>query len=81
MKNNSIAGYTNEELIRNEKKIKGICIILSIMIILLLLINIYLTFKRGFNALNVIPIALLPVLIINMNNWNQLKKEKKNRFL
>lgn len=81
MKNNSIAEYTNEELIRNEKKIKGICIILSIMIVLLFLINIYLTFKRGFNALNVIPIALLPILIINMNNWNQLKKEKKNRFL
>lgn len=81
MKNNSIAEYTNEELIRNEKKMKGFCIILSIMIILLLLINIYLTFKRGFNALNVIPIALLPILIINMNNWNQLKKEKKNRYL
>jgi hypothetical protein len=40
-----------------------------------------LIFKNGFSALTVIPIALLPILIININKWNQLKKEKTNRNL
>jgi len=81
MKNKSISEYTNEELIGNEKKIKIITIMLGIAILLLFLSNIVLTFKRGFSAMSVIPIALVPILILNINNWNQLKKEKANRNL
>ncbi|MFS4428461.1 redox-active disulfide protein 2 [Chryseobacterium sp. GVT01B] len=81
MKNKSISEYTNEELISNEKKIKIITIMLGIAILLLFLSNIVLTFKRGFSAMSVIPIALVPILILNINNWNQLKKEKANRNL
>jgi len=81
MKNKSISEYTNEELISNEKKIKIITIMLGIAILLLFLSNIILTFKRGFSAMSVIPIALVPILILNINNWNQLKKEKANRNL
>ncbi|WP_077415952.1 hypothetical protein [Chryseobacterium sp. JV274] len=78
MKNKSISEYTNEELISNEKKIKIINIMLGIAILLLFLSNIVLTFKRGFSAMSVIPIALVPILIRNINNWNQSKKEKAN---
>ncbi|MDW9379485.1 redox-active disulfide protein 2 [Chryseobacterium sp. JV558] len=81
MKNKSISEYTNEELISNEKKIKIITIMLGIAILLLFMSNIVLTFKRGFSAMSVIPIALVPILILNINNWNQLKKEKANRNL
>lgn len=81
MKNKSISEYTNEELISNEKKIKIITIMLGIAILLLFLSNIVLTFKRGFSAMSVIPIAVVPILILNINNWNQLKKEKANRNL
>ncbi|UTX49003.1 redox-active disulfide protein 2 [Chryseobacterium sp. MA9] len=81
MKNRAVSEYTNEELISNEKKIKIITIILGIAILLLFLSNIFLTFKRGFSAMSVIPIALVPILILNINNWNQLKKEKANRNL
>lgn len=81
MKNKSISEYTNEELISNEKKIKIITIMLGIAILLLFLSNIVLTFKRGFSTMSVIPIALVPILILNINNWNQLKKEKANRNL
>ncbi|MDF2475272.1 MAG: hypothetical protein K0S24_755 [Sphingobacterium sp.] len=81
MKKSSITEYTNEELISNEKKIKSVTIMLSVFILMLFIINIILTIKRGFSALNVIPIALLPILILNINNWNELKKEKVNRNL
>ncbi|REC79444.1 redox-active disulfide protein 2 [Chryseobacterium elymi] len=81
MKNKALTEYTNKELVSNEKKIKAITIMLGIAILLLFLSNIVITFKRGFSALNVIPLALLPILILNINNWNQLKKEKANRKL
>ncbi|GAA4151772.1 hypothetical protein GCM10022217_05890 [Chryseobacterium ginsenosidimutans] len=77
----SISEYTNEELINNEKKIKVLTIMLMAAIVLLFLSTIFLTFKKGFSALTVIPIALLPILIININNWNKIKKEKADRNL
>lgn len=81
MKNKPITEYTNEELISNEKKIKGVTVLLMVSIPLLFLTNIFIIFKNGFSALTVIPIALLPILILNINKWNQLKKEKNNRNL
>ncbi|MEY8759600.1 redox-active disulfide protein 2 [Chryseobacterium tongliaoense] len=77
----SISKYTDEELINNEKKIKVLTIMLMTVIVLLFLSTMFLTFKKGFSALKVIPIALLPVLIMNINNWNKLKKEKSDRNL
>lgn len=77
----SISEYTDEELINNEKKIKILTIMLMAAIVLLFLSTMFLTFKKGFSALTVIPIALLPILIININNWNKLKKEKADRNL
>jgi predicted nucleic acid-binding Zn ribbon protein len=77
----SISEYTDEELVNNEKKIKVLTIMLMVAIVLLFLSTMFLTFKKGFSALTVIPIALLPILIININNWNKLKKEKANRNL
>lgn len=77
----SISEYTDEELVNNEKKIKVLTIMLMVAIVLLFLSTMFLTFKKGFSALTVIPIALLPILIININNWNKLKKEKADRNL
>ncbi|ASK28912.1 hypothetical protein CEY12_01765 [Chryseobacterium sp. T16E-39] len=81
MKNKPITEYTDEEIISNEKKMKAISVMLMVAIPILFLANMLLTLKNGFNASNVIPIALLPILIININKWNQLKKEKANRNL
>jgi hypothetical protein len=81
MKNKPITEYTNEELINNEKKSKAVSVLLMVSIPILFLSNMLLIFKNGFSALTVIPIALLPILILNINKWNQLKKEKTNRNL
>ncbi|MBT2619858.1 MULTISPECIES: redox-active disulfide protein 2 [Chryseobacterium] len=81
MKNKPITEYTNEELINNEKKSKAVTTLLMVSIPILFLSNMFLIFKNGFTALTVIPIALLPILILNINKWNQLKKEKANRNL
>lgn len=76
-----ITEYTNEELISNEKKMKILTIMLMVAILILFFSSFYLTIKKGFSALSVIPIALLPFLIMNINNWNKLKKEKSDRNL
>jgi len=74
-----ITEYSDEEIISNEKKVKVLTIMLMVAILLLFLSTMFLTFKKGFSALTVVPIALLPILIMNINNWNKLKKEKVNR--
>ncbi|MFP3592667.1 redox-active disulfide protein 2 [Chryseobacterium sp. SIMBA_038] len=76
-----ITEYSDEEIISNEKKIKILTIMLMVFLILLFLSTMFLTFKKGFSALTVVPIALLPILIMNINNWNKLKKEKADRNL
>lgn len=81
MENKKISGLSNEELIKSEKKVKTITLLLAGALLVLFLANIFLTFKKGFTAMSVIPIALLPILILNINNWNALKKEIKSRNL
>lgn len=81
MKNKPIVEFSNEELISNEKKLKAVTTLLMVSIPLLFLSTVFLTFKEGFSPLTVIPLALIPILVLNVNKWNQLKKEKTNRNL
>lgn len=81
MKNEKFANKTTEELIRDEKTLKVITTIFGGMLFVLFIMGIFLSFKQGFTALSVVPIALLPILIININNWNAIKKEIKSRTL
>jgi len=81
MNNRKPADLSNEELIRDEKNIKTLTLIFMGVLLVLFASTIFLTFKNGFSAMSVIPIALLPILIMNINNWNALKKEIKSRNL
>lgn len=81
MKNKLITEYTDEELISNEKKIKGMIITMTFLLVVLLTVLIILTIKKGFSPLLIIPFSLFPLLIINFVNLNNLKKEKKRRNL
>lgn len=79
MKNNKLAETSTEELIQNEKKIKVLTLILAGALLVLFGASLFLTFKKGFTVLSCIPIGLLPILILNINNWNAIKKEIKSR--
>ncbi|WP_316804442.1 redox-active disulfide protein 2 [Pedobacter nototheniae] len=81
MINDKIAEISNEELIKTERKIKGLTLVFTGVLIVLFTVNILLTVKKGFSAIIVIPIALLPILVININSWSKLKKEIKRRNL
>lgn len=81
MKNNNLKDLSNEELLKKEKTIKTLIYILFGGLLALFVINsIYIT-QKGFSPLNIIPIALLPTLIINMVNLQQIKKEIRARSL
>lgn len=79
MKNNKLNELSSEELLKQEKSLKVITYTLAGMLFFLLIINIILTFKKGFNASFVIPIALLPIVIINLNTLKEIKKELNSR--
>lgn len=67
-------------LLQNQlKSLKVITYMLSGTLLFLFSLIIYLTIKNGFNALTIVPIALLPILILNFNTMNKLKKELKLR--
>ncbi|SFN10327.1 hypothetical protein SAMN05421594_1033 [Chryseobacterium oleae] len=81
MRNKLITEYTDEELINNEKKLKILTVILGASIILLFSATIVLTVIKGFTAIMIVPICILPLLIINIINWRGFKKEKERRNL
>lgn len=81
MKNKRLKELSNEELLKNEKSLKTITGMLAGALLVLLIINIFLAFKKGFSALSVVPIALLPILIVNFGSLKEMKKEIKSRNL
>lgn len=70
---------SNEELIKTQKSLKIVTYLFGVVLLLLFGLNIYLIANKGFNASNVIPIALLPIFILNMNTLKEMKKELEAR--
>jgi hypothetical protein len=81
MSKKPLSALTNEELIKNEKTLKTMTGMLTGAIVVLIAINIVLAFTKGFSALSVVPIALLPIVIINFNSLKEMKAELKSRNL
>lgn len=81
MKKRSITEYTDEELIRHEKKVQVLTIMLATSMIVLVFTFIVLMIKKGFNPVMIVPIGLFPLLVVNIINLKNLKKEKEKRGL
>nr|WP_294780057.1 redox-active disulfide protein 2 [uncultured Flavobacterium sp.] len=70
---------TVEELIKTQKSFKTVTYIFGVVLLFLFGLNIFLVANKGFSASNVIPIALLPIFILNMNTLKEIKKELESR--
>jgi len=81
MKTRKPADLNDFELIRDEKKYKFLTIAMFIAIAILIASGIFFSSQKGFSATSVMPIAFLPILIVNITTWNALKKEIKLRNL
>ena len=79
MKQQKISKLNNEELLKLQKSIKVITYMLAATLLFLFCLTLFLTIKNGFNALTIIPVALLPTVFLNLNNLKEIKKELKSR--
>jgi len=72
---------SNEELLKNQRIIKLLAGMLGGALLVLFGAGLYITFTKGFSPLFITSVALMPILIININNLNEIKKEIKARNL
>lgn len=79
MKNNKFSEMSTEELLKSEKSLKTVTYIFGVALLFLFGLNIFLAVNRGFSASQVIPLALLPILILNLNSLKEIKKELDSR--
>ncbi len=81
MSNKKPADLSDEELIRNEKRTKVWVVTFVTILTLLFVTVILLIIKKGFTPLIATAIALVPVCIVSLKNWKELKREIKLRKL
>ena len=79
MKKKKFSEMTVEELIKTQKSFKTVTYLFGVVLLLLFVLNIFLVANKGFSASNVIPIALLPIFILNMNTLKEIKRELETR--
>jgi len=80
MTSKNITEISDEQLLKNEKIVRMILILAIIAAALLLGAGVYLTIvKKKFNALTILPMAMLAINISNFNNLKQIKIEKTRR--
>ncbi|KQS41031.1 hypothetical protein [Pedobacter sp. Leaf194] len=72
---------SNEELLKREKMVKSVTYTLAGMLFVLFALSMFLTFKKGFTPLTVIPIALMPIVLANLGSIKKIQAERKLRGL
>ena len=81
MKHRKLADISNEELVKEEKKAKSLTLVFVGILLILFAVTIFSIIRNGFSALVATPVALLLLLVVILNNWNEVKKEIKSRNL
>lgn len=81
MSANKFAAMADEKLLKYEKMLTAIIIIFSVSIVMLLAAVIYINMTRGLSGLTVLPLGIAPILLLNVNNLKEIRKEKKARNL
>ena len=79
MKNENLSLKDTESLNKKQKLLKMITAMLGGMLLILLVLAIYISFKKGFSALVVVPIALMPILMLNVISIKNIQKELRSR--
>ncbi|RZL16528.1 MAG: redox-active disulfide protein 2 [Pedobacter sp.] len=79
MKNENLGLQDTESLQKKQKLLKMVTAMLGGMLMVLLVLAIYISFKKGFSALVVVPIALMPILMLNVISIKNIQKELTSR--
>lgn len=81
MSTNKYAEMSDEKIIKLEQGAKAIVIFFSVIMLIMTASTLYTTLKKGFSGLSVMPLAFMPIYLLNINSFRQIKKEKKLRNL
>jgi hypothetical protein len=79
MKPKPLSEFTTEELIKNEKGMRIIVIVMGVCVGFMFLSGGYLFVKKGFSASTALPLCFMPLWILNYRNWKKLKEELAKR--
>jgi hypothetical protein len=77
--NENLSLQDTESLNKKQKLLKMITAMLGVMLLILLVLAIYVSFKKGFSALIVVPIALMPILMLNVISIKNIQKQLRSR--
>lgn len=78
-KEEDLSLLSSEELAKKAKTAKTATGLLLGIIMVQFAVGIFLTFKQGFNVFTVLPIAFLPLIIVNYVNIKKLNEEIARR--
>ena len=79
MNENPYAKLTLEQLKNQAKTVKTIMSIFSGMLLVLVFAVVFLGIRQGFSTISVIPVALLPILFVMLNNLKTIQEEIQSR--
>jgi predicted ABC-type exoprotein transport system permease subunit len=79
MKNKNLSEMNSEALLKQEKSIKFLTGILIGALLALLVIGIVSAYKNGQYTFIILPLALLPIVFLNINNLKEVRKELASR--
>lgn len=74
-----LSALSTEELTKKAKTTKMVAGLLAGALLIEFAAGIYLTIKQGFSIFLVLPIAFLPILIINYQNIKKINEEIARR--
>jgi hypothetical protein len=79
MKIKNFTEMTTEKLLEQTKSVKALTGLLGGMLLVLFCTGLFLSYNKGFNVFLIIPFALLPIVILNVNTLKEIKKELDSR--
>jgi Flp pilus assembly protein TadB len=79
MKTKNFAEMSTEKLLEQTKSIKALTGLLGGMLLVLFFTGGYIFSTKGFNVFLIIPLALLPIVILNVKTLKEIKKELDSR--
>ena len=79
MKSKNYTEMSSEELVKTKSSMQVITYMLAAVVAILFAINIILFSMKGFQVSMIVPVALLPILLVNFSNLSKIKKEISSR--
>lgn len=79
MKTKELTEFSSEELQVEKKKRLTILIVFAILVGIMAGASAYGYYKKGFSGITLLPVAFLPLLMINISSYKQVTKEIASR--